>query len=432
MTDSRPIFITARFRTGSTLLWNLFRNVSLFRAYYEPLHPGLLAHLEHTQAGHDGVDSYWDEYWPMVSWLQKAHRENFGTGRLLLEADDEYPELEQYIRGLIQQSGDRIPVLQFNRVDFRLPWLRRKFPEARLLHLRRNPRDVWISMMRSLPPEEWDEPRMHDCYDQLLWSLALAADLPFLSSNNIRSSYEQHYYLWRLSGLMGERQADRTLDFDVELQSDPEVAIDELAMFVPEIAPHREQLRAMIKKKQPGMWRKFRTEEWFAEIEHSCEEQLGRLGLLEAFGRSSLREIEMQFATVWDAVRQVPNDHAVQRFLQMSTTGVNHLLRISAWNTRWHRDKDGFEVNRRNQASHIQFLESQIAGLQAQTAALNETIERCRRRVAIAEAEANVWRRYGRTAQRAARWTHQIVTGLKLPFAGRSHCQPVENMAPEA
>src|SRR5262245_10101110 len=34
---SNPIFITARFRSGSTLIWNLFRHLSGVTAYYEPL-----------------------------------------------------------------------------------------------------------------------------------------------------------------------------------------------------------------------------------------------------------------------------------------------------------------------------------------------------------------------------------------------------------
>jgi hypothetical protein len=30
------VFITGRFRSGSTLLWNIFRNIEGFNAYYEP------------------------------------------------------------------------------------------------------------------------------------------------------------------------------------------------------------------------------------------------------------------------------------------------------------------------------------------------------------------------------------------------------------
>src|SRR4051794_22916903 len=33
----KAVFITARFRSGSTLLWSLYRNVPRVTAYYEPL-----------------------------------------------------------------------------------------------------------------------------------------------------------------------------------------------------------------------------------------------------------------------------------------------------------------------------------------------------------------------------------------------------------
>jgi hypothetical protein len=47
--SARPIFITARFRSGSTLLWNMFRRLRGYRAYYEPCHPNLLAHIQFTK-----------------------------------------------------------------------------------------------------------------------------------------------------------------------------------------------------------------------------------------------------------------------------------------------------------------------------------------------------------------------------------------------
>lgn len=425
--ETRPVFITARFRSGSTLLWNLFRSVPSFQAYYEPLHNALLAHLEHTPADHDGVDSYWDEYWPMVSWLEKTHREDFGVSRLHLEADDDYPELEQYIHGLIERSGDRTPVLQFNRVDFRLPWLRRRFPEALLIHMRRNPRDSWVSTMRCLPPEEWDEPRTNDSYDLLSWSLALAPCFPFLTTNDIACSYEPHYLLWRLSSLMGERLADCTLDFDVDFQADPARGMDRLTHAVPALSPCRERLLRMIKSNPPGKWRKYRSEEWFAAIERRCEGRLQELGLLEYFGRIPVSEIRARFAPAWEALRQVPNDRAVRRLLQMHSTSANHLLRVVSWNLRWRRDKSDLEVHRRNQECHIKFLESQTVALQAQAATLqaqavefNKAFECFRQRTEAAEAETTALQnRYGRTAQRVARLTQRVVAGLKSPFDRR-------------
>src|SRR5690349_6044500 len=36
---NRALFVTARFRTGSTFLWQLLNQLQEVRAYYEPLHP---------------------------------------------------------------------------------------------------------------------------------------------------------------------------------------------------------------------------------------------------------------------------------------------------------------------------------------------------------------------------------------------------------
>ena len=36
-TVQAPVFLTGRFRSGSTLLWNLFRNVPDCTSFYEPL-----------------------------------------------------------------------------------------------------------------------------------------------------------------------------------------------------------------------------------------------------------------------------------------------------------------------------------------------------------------------------------------------------------
>src|SRR5262245_50341535 len=62
----RPIFITARFRTGSTLLWNIFRHVDGCTAYEEPLNerrwfdPAVRGvWVDRT---HQGVSDYWSEY----------------------------------------------------------------------------------------------------------------------------------------------------------------------------------------------------------------------------------------------------------------------------------------------------------------------------------------------------------------------------------
>src|SRR5687768_15177301 len=60
------IFITARFRSGSTLLWNIFRNAPGFTAYYEPhnerrwFDPACRG--DRVDGTHRGVSDYWAEY----------------------------------------------------------------------------------------------------------------------------------------------------------------------------------------------------------------------------------------------------------------------------------------------------------------------------------------------------------------------------------
>src|SRR5579864_2879347 len=119
------LFITGRFRSGSTLVWNMFRQVPAVAAYYEPLHDRLLDWLEHPiapQPTHFHVDTYFAAYPPRRD-IAAYHRRWFAGSNLYLEAKDQEPVLEAYIRFLIEAAAPRLPVLKFNRVDFRLGWL---------------------------------------------------------------------------------------------------------------------------------------------------------------------------------------------------------------------------------------------------------------------------------------------------------------------
>ena len=60
------IFITSRFRSGSTLLWNLFREVGGCTSYYEPFNErqwfNKALRGDDVDSSHRGVDDYWAEY----------------------------------------------------------------------------------------------------------------------------------------------------------------------------------------------------------------------------------------------------------------------------------------------------------------------------------------------------------------------------------
>jgi len=317
--DQRPIFITARFRSGSTLLWNLFRSVPGYRAFYEPCHDGLPQNIHNrwTDETHQGVTSYWSEYRPIVETVRRLHRNEFGVARLYLEADDDYPEFEFYLRGLMDECGDSTPVLQFNRVDFRLPWLRRRFSQARIVHLERNPRDSWLSMVRTLPISEWDHPLSEDPYDLLLWSVSLSPQFPFLTADRIANSYERHYYLWRLSSLAGRRGADCTVDYDLDLQQEPSRGLAKLAELAPALTPHLEQALGLIHQHEPARWKRFRDAKWFEEIETRCETELEDLGLVEAFGVRPLAEIVATHGERWAPLYREPHTQAHAQLLSI-------------------------------------------------------------------------------------------------------------------
>ena len=191
-----PVFITARFRTGSTLLWNVFRQVPQCTAFYEPLNERRWfdAHQRGTRvdATHVGVDDYWREYEGLES-LGRYYSEDWIRRRLYMDSEDSDVALEAYITALIA-AAPGTAVLQFNRVDFRLPWLRRRFPEARIIHLHRPPRDQWISTLvnpSSVPLDVTVEQFIaHDHYYLLMWAADLAYHFPFLDPRHVSHPYD--------------------------------------------------------------------------------------------------------------------------------------------------------------------------------------------------------------------------------------------------
>ena len=300
MEDKSPVFLTGRFRSGTTALWRVFEEHPGFQAYYEPLHDGLLGHIAFTSPskGHRGVESYWGAYHNILPDLHSSYRRDFGTDRLLLEADQQHDELESYLRMLIDRSQPLRPVLQFNRVDFRLPWLRRKFPEATIVHLVRNPRDTWVSSRRHLKTAAWDDALEVDAFDLLQWTMSLADEFPFLA-DPANSAYVRHYQLARLSELMGERCADVTLSFEADLLGAGVPAGSKLVEAGVLSAADLPNVESVIDHDQGESWSKIRPAGWFEAQEAQAEAQLDGLGLRAQFGYEPLSQIRATFADEW-------------------------------------------------------------------------------------------------------------------------------------
>lgn len=298
-----PVFVTARFRTGSTLLWHLLRQCGGFTTYYEPCHDNLLEHVRGDTPVHEshlGVTSYWDEYRPLLDELTARHRNDFGIARLMLGTSDEWPELESYFRFLIDRAAPLHAVLQMNRVDFRLPWLRTRFPDATIVHLFRNPREQWLSMTKGLPDHQAVDPDENTSYDLVAWAVSLSHELPFLVGPHIQHGYERHYLIWKLSYLMGSRCADVSLSYNRDVMSDPERGIGRLLERIAPGAPVRDLL-ASIQAPHPPVPM---TESAVADcdrMEKACDRLLDRLGLLDGFGRVPLIDIRTAHGGDWHA-----------------------------------------------------------------------------------------------------------------------------------
>jgi len=314
---TNPVFITARYRSGSTALWNVFKRIPDCVSYYEPCQANLLANIRHMKpmASHRNVDSYWDEYFPLLGRIEHVHQPEFGFDRLLMEADDDHPALERYLRFLIAEAGDRRPVLQFNRVDFRLPWLRARFPEATLIHLQRNPRSSWVSSRRHLPPELWDDPDHHDAFELMQWSMSLSEVFPFLIEASIEHSYQRHWLIWRLSQCMGQRRSDLSIDFDRDLQRDPKAGMNKLVDIGALPAEHAAHASMHLVSVEPMGGLVQRSEEWFAKTEREGEALLHHLGLIEHFGHQPLAEIQHGHADAWRELAQRPKRSAIKTLL---------------------------------------------------------------------------------------------------------------------
>ena len=219
------VFITGRFRSGSTLLWNVFRQVESCTAYYEPFNERRWfdesARGQMMDATHRGVSNYWQEYDGLEE-LGQYFSEEWPSNDLFMDTQSWKPAMKRYIEILVEKAHGR-PILQFNRIDFRLPWIRHHFPHARIVHLFRHPRDEWYSCLFH------DRCKNRDCSLQEFlecegfylktWSQDLQYHFPFLALEFIQHPYHLFYLIWRLSYLYGMQYAHYSVAYETLMES---------------------------------------------------------------------------------------------------------------------------------------------------------------------------------------------------------------------
>ena len=268
----RPIFITARFRSGSTLLWNLFRNIDGCTAYYEPFNERRWFDPQFRGARVDGthhVDEYWREY-DGLSELGAYYDEEWTRRRLYMDEDSWNPAMAAYIQLLVKRARGRA-VLQFNRIDFRLAWMRRMFPSAYLVHLYRHPRNQWCSTigdLASCPPDSGLRD-FQDGFYLLTWAADLKHRFPFLDVPPSTHPYRVFYYLWKLSYVFGITWADHSMSFE-SLTTKPEAELTALFTKIAVNNADPAQLKSLIVPMK-DRWPQYASDDWFREHEEACE-----------------------------------------------------------------------------------------------------------------------------------------------------------------
>ena len=281
----RPIFITGRFRSGSTLLWNLFRHIEGITSYYEPFNERRwfdeATRGERIDPTHRHVTEYWSEYVGLTE-LGTYYDDRWIDTELFMDESSWNPEMERFVSLLIDRAKGRA-VLQFNHIDFRLQWFRRTFPTAYLVHIFRHPRDQWCSSLvdpQSFPRDgRMEDFAASDHFYLRRWARDLQYHFPFLDESAVRHPYQLFYYLWKLSYLFGRAYCHFSLAFE-RLVSEPTTELRRLfrtrlvlwerAWRTPLTLIEPPELREVIRGNycEDGLW--------FREIEAECEEVMAR------------------------------------------------------------------------------------------------------------------------------------------------------------
>jgi hypothetical protein len=187
------------------------------------------------------------------------------------------PNLFAYIQALIDAAPQQA-VLQFNRVDFRLPWLRRYFPGARFIHLYRHPRDQWCSALVDVKSFSRDgsvaefEPVDH--FYLLAWARDLSYQFPFLDPRTAEHPYDLFYLIWKLSYLFGRGYCDASFCFET-LCSTPDPELRRLMQAAAIDRYDMDELKKLVVP-QKSKWQGYADQDWFEARESRSELILSR------------------------------------------------------------------------------------------------------------------------------------------------------------
>ena len=274
---SEAVFITGRFRSGSTLLWNIFRNIDKCSAYYEPFNErrwfDQAKRGGQIDSSHLGVTDYWSEYNELHQ-LGRVYKQHWIDSDLYMDESSWDPAMEEYVDILIRADQNKT-ALQFNRIDFRLPWFKHHFPRNKIIHIYRNPRDQWVSFLRdpSLMSKNTVLRTYEDDFYLDPWCHDLSKNFPFLSQELTHHPYARFYYLWKLSYLAGQQYSDISISFE-DLVLKPRQTLKDIFDKINWANVDIDELLPLIESPQLGKWRKYADANWFELFESECERNI--------------------------------------------------------------------------------------------------------------------------------------------------------------
>jgi hypothetical protein len=182
-------------------------------------------------------------------------------------------QMKRFISAMVAGANGRA-VLQFNRVDFRLPWLRANFPEAHIVHVYRNPRDQWCSVLRDdadYPSTTTSNTRFPDHFYLEVWFRDLVRQFPFLMDYEAYHRYYLFYLIWKLSYCFGAHYSDISQGMEA-LTQDPSNTMTRITSAIGIEASLTEGLDVSFVEAAQPRWYKYASEKWFADIERECDE----------------------------------------------------------------------------------------------------------------------------------------------------------------
>ena len=228
----RGILITGFFRTGSTFVFSSLRADSRLCCYYEPYHPMMAEYLFARESGGRTADAdflghtidgdYFREYRKIDArrlqpYLTGGER---STNHPVLVGSDSGSQLKGYIDFLIDEAehAGKIPVLQCNRWNLVLPWLKKRYPEFIIVLITRPTIPVVLSLY-ALAKREGERLDLLSTYanywgvDEIIGNIVSFYDFEPKIIGRFNYIQKIHFILQFFELYMGQ-SADVTLNYD--------------------------------------------------------------------------------------------------------------------------------------------------------------------------------------------------------------------------